>query len=227
MDVVYPVRPGASHEELRFSLRSIAANLAHDRVWLVGYRPAWVAGVEHVAAPTLDRWSTVPSHLRAITALPELGEEFIYLNDDFFVLRPAAGAPVWHRGPIAAEVAAHPAGTWRRGQAETLELLRCWGIREPLSYELHVPMVMTTTILAEALARAATAGPFAALAYRSLYGNVAGVGGEPTQDVKIFGRTARIPIGATFLSTNDDSFANGRVGRQLRARFPEACRYEA
>lgn len=229
MDVVYPLKASITTDELRYSLRSIAANLPHDRVWVVGGRPAWLRNVEHVpSTPAGTRWQIVPDHLRAVTARADLSERFVYLNDDFFVVRPLAEVPVLYRNTLAAEVGGHQQGSaWRRGQRETLELLRRWGIRDPLNYELHVPMVMGRDELAEALARAAAARSFTALAYRSLYGNVAGVGGEQGADVKVFGRTAALPAGATFVSTNDDSFTSGRIGRQLRARFPEPCRYEA
>ena len=51
MDLVYVVRDGAN-PELRYSLRSVAVNLPHDRVWIVGHVPAWITGCETV--PTVQ-----------------------------------------------------------------------------------------------------------------------------------------------------------------------------
>ena len=49
-DIVYVVRPGERNEELRYSLRSLS-NLPHGRVWIAGYMPKWVTGVEHIPSP--------------------------------------------------------------------------------------------------------------------------------------------------------------------------------
>jgi hypothetical protein len=49
-DVVYVVRPGNRNEELRYSLRSIAAHLPHRRVWLAGFCPSWVRNISFIPA---------------------------------------------------------------------------------------------------------------------------------------------------------------------------------
>ncbi len=42
-DVVYVVRPGDKNEELRYSIRSVIANLPHRKVWIAGYKPTWLS----------------------------------------------------------------------------------------------------------------------------------------------------------------------------------------
>ena len=32
--------------------------------------------------------------------------------------------------------------------------------------------------------------------------------------------------GSDYLSTEDNTFADGRVGQQIRERFPDKCKYE-
>jgi len=106
-DVVYIVRPG-ENEELRFSLRSLV-HVPHGRVWIIGHRPAWVRGVEHV--PTDQAPLTLATKRENawanMRALAEHGpEEFYYCEDDYHVIRPHPhGIPPWHRGPLAEHVA--------------------------------------------------------------------------------------------------------------------------
>lgn len=101
MDVVYYVRPGERNEELRYSLRSLQ-NMPHERVWLVGHKPAWVTGVEHI--PNRSNGSS-PQHnatshlLAACDAVP--AERFVVFNDDFYVMEPIEHIPALHAGPLS------------------------------------------------------------------------------------------------------------------------------
>jgi hypothetical protein len=96
-----------------------------------------------------------------------------------------------------------------------------------MSYELHVPMVVNRHILAEAVAmvgRSSTAGH--AIAKRTLYGNLAGVGGERAHDVKAMRAKDGLPeSGLPFLSTSPASWT-GLAGGWIRRLLAAPCRYE-
>ncbi|WP_138906121.1 hypothetical protein [Streptomyces chryseus] len=228
-DIVVPVREGAVNEQLRFALRSWAAHLPHGRVWLVGHRPRWAAGVEHIATrQTGTKYQNTTLAVRAACQHPGVSDAFLLANDDMFVMHPLPdGMPVLHRGPVKAveaHYAARASGQYLRGMRETRALLESRGHPEPLSYELHVPMPVQKTAMLAALEEARHLD---AVHKRTLYGNLAGLGGEEIQDVKILHRA---PHGygpnSRFLSTMPDSFTAGHVGQFIRRAFPRPSPYE-
>ena len=224
MDVVYVVGPWDENEELRFSLRSLAANVPHDRVWIAGHLPSWAAGVGHIPVGRRpSRFKSSTANLLAACRHLDVSAEFAYFNDDFFAVTPAEDIPVRHRGPVGDVLAAVPHSHYRMGAIATARLLREHGVDRPLSYELHMPMRVDKARMAKAIELGRS---IPALHKRTLYGNLAGAGGEQVPDCKIHDRHTRIPPGAVWASTTDESFACGAAGAQIRALFPEPCRYE-
>lgn len=226
MDVVYLVKDSRHNEELRYSLRSLA-HVPHERVWFVGNRPTWAQNIGHIPSPhSLGKWANLPRDVVLAASHPEVSERFAFFNDDIFALAPMADIPPAHRGPLLDD-GAFTSSPYTIGKRQTSALLMAWGIEAPLSYELHTPLVMPKEIAREAITRALAERQFAALAYRSVVGNVARLGGERERDVKIVNHRQSIPPDARWVSTSDGSFASGRVGREIRARFPDPSPYEA
>ncbi|MFJ3545476.1 hypothetical protein ACIPQH_25310 [Streptomyces rubiginosohelvolus] len=228
-DIVVPVREGAANEQLRYALRSWAANLPHGRVWVVGHLPAWAGGVRHIRTRQAGtKYQNTTLAVRAACEHPEVSEEFLLVNDDMFVMHPQPdGMPVLHRGPVR-EVegyyAARASGKYLRGLRDTRDLLVELGHPDPRSYELHVPMPVVKSGMLSAL----DVGRHLDVVHkRSLYGNLAQLGGEEIRDVKIMHRAPRgYGPESPFLSTMHDSFAAGHVGQFIRRAFPKPCRYE-
>lgn len=227
MDLVYICRPG-ENEELRYSLRSVAENLPHDRVWVFGAGPSWLSDlVEVITLPQDDvKYWNAMRNTRAAVRHPDVSESFILMNDDLFVMDPHAdGIPTQHWGELTAQVARHAAigaGYYLQGMKNTLKLLVERGYTAPLSYELHTPMVMT-----KAGARAVddiVHSKRTPLHNRTLYGNLFGIGGELANDVKVYDLESA--PATSLLSTTDDSFRAGKIGSRIREQFPEPCNYE-
>lgn len=228
-DLVVPVRVGAVNEQLRYALRSWAAHLPHRHVWLVGYRPPWLSGVRHIPTGQTghSKYRNTTTAVRAACEHPEVSDPYLLCNDDFFVMRPVVGGvPVLHRGPVA-EVeryyAARRSGRYLRGMRETRDLLAQLGHPDPLSYELHVPLLVDKTDMLHALD---VGRHLDVLHKRTLYGNLAGLGGQQTADVKVLSRAAVFDRDGMFLSTMPDSFTFGGVGAFIRRRFPLPGPYE-
>lgn len=228
-DLVVPVRVGAVNQQLRYALRSWAAHLPHGRVWIVGYRPPWLTGVEHI--PTMQRgtkYANTTLAVRKACEHPDVSERFLLVNDDMFVMQPVEEMPVLHRGPVR-EVEAYYAaryrngGSYLRGMRETRDLLVELGHPDPLSYELHVPLPATKTGM---LAVLDAGRHLDVLHKRTMFGNLAQLGGERIQDVKVLSRSPRFPRDSPFLSTMPDSFTHGLVGQHIRRAFTAPCRYE-
>lgn len=227
LDIVVPVREGPVNEQLRYALRSWAANLPHGRVWLVGGRPSWAVGVEHI--PTRQDGTKYRNTTRAVEAAclhPEVSDPFLLCNDDFFVLRRQEAMPVYHRGPVAqveAYYATRGNGKYLRGLRQTRDLLVELGHPDPVSYELHVPLPVHKRGMLAALE---VGRHLPVLHKRSMYGNLSRIGGERMADVKVLHRAPRYDTSSGFLSTMPDSFAHGAVGAFLRQAFWQPSRYE-
>jgi hypothetical protein len=232
-DIVIPVRPGDDNEELRYTLRGIAAHVPHRTVWVVGHCPPWVSlQVQHIpVAQRGTRWENSRANRMAACEHPNVAENFLLFNDDFFVLEPVERIPLHHRGTVR-QVAGEHLREGRRteylaGMRATARFLRECGVDEPLSYELHVPMPCTKRGLATALRVAEDSG-IAVPHVRTLYGNLAAPDRPGTflADVKVADPNQRPPDDALFVSSKDRSFA-GALGRWVHERLPDPCRYES
>lgn len=237
MDVVYLVRPGNRNEELRWSLRTLV-NLPHDRVWIVGHLPNWIdrhkvqylrtEQYELKHANTLNNLATACDH-------SDISDRFVLMNDDFFVLQPVDQLPVLHCGPVDEWIASRSDTSYRLRAIRTRDLLVELGYdgSRLLFYELHVPMPVDRAVMMEAIKLMRGQRKPWTYNKRTLYGNLAGIGGERTTDCKIMddAKWDRLGGAATveqwrFLSTIDGSFKYGKLGRWLRARFPDRSPYE-
>lgn len=230
------VRAGDRNEELRYSLRSLAANVPHDRVWIVGHKPAWVTGVRHIPVRQGNqKHDNTWAIMRAFANHPDIDPDVLLMNDDFFVMRPVDRVPVMHRGLLPAWLERHGAkrGSWAvEKMLATREVLAAMG-RDPavlLSYELHVPLPVDRRWLAEVIAvadmmRAAgrVTGP---LCKRTLYGNYAAVGGVRADDCKIANEDLVPDPDRTYLSTSDGSFRYWKIGRYIRSQLTAPSPYE-
>lgn len=226
-DIVYVVRVGERNEQLRYSLRSIAAHLPHRRVWLAGYCPTWAKDVGKISVVQPGtKYANSTANLRAAAEHPDVAEEFLYFNDDFFVMQQVGVMPVLHRGPVSrveAYYATRANGQYLKGLRETRDLLATLGRPNPLSYELHVPMPMTKTRLLETLD---IGRELKVLHKRTLYGNLHQVGGREIIDPKILTVGPRFSRHASFLSTMPDTFTRGQVGGYIRSRLAKTGPYE-
>lgn len=221
-DVVYVLRE--THDdnaELRWSLRSLV-NVPHGQVWIVGHLPKWATGVNHLprAQDGRSKYDIQRRHMAKACRTGGVSDMFYLFNDDFFVVAPVARVPVWHRGPMLQVHQQSGRSRWLSGIRETAQLLRKWGIEDPLSYELHVPMPVAKAAMDDALGRIPTVRH--GVQMRSVYGNVAGIGGVLAEDVK----NRALSAGCPFVSTSDRSWSEHRIGADVRALFPEPGRYE-
>lgn len=230
LPIVYLYGPEGRQKtgELRHSLRSLA-NVPHAGVWVAGWAPPWAA-VEAIPVPPVLAWNvadekhmqTTANLMAACGAMLAAGHRaFSLWNDDFFAMAPTSGTPNYHLGLLSERCARMNLrsipGTYH---LRTLELLREMGIREPLSYETHTPMIVNATLMAGILR---TYGD-RAICKRTLYGNLAHLGGSLAADVKVYGSESPWPKGP-WVSTSDVAFA-GPHGLRIRRAFPEPSPYE-
>lgn len=230
MDFVYVVRRSEENEALRYSLRSIEQHTPVGRVWVVGYKPKWIHGVGYLPTnQSRSKWENSTANLLTACLHDEVAESFVYMNDDFYVVEPVDDIEPLHRGPVAdvLDQYTYTRGHYVAGMRETARLLASLGVKRPLSYELHVPMLIERAAMVEAM-HAATdrkyVFPMTALHKRTLYGNLRGVGGRQVPDVKANAETSTLPPGPYWSSSS--AALRGRMGRELRRRFPTPCSFE-
>src|SRR5690606_11872914 len=150
---VYLVRPGDQNDELRYSLRSLEANLPPGDVVIVGYCPTWVTGVLHIRGNRFGTHKQRNVYDNVLTAAhcDVLPDQVVWMNDDFITLAPAVPAMA-HRCTLAEHIDGLTTRSWWwRSLKATDAWLRHQGHDDPLSFELHRPLPGDRHLMAEVL----------------------------------------------------------------------------
>lgn len=222
-DVVYFVKDSEQNEELKYSLRSLK-NLNHGTVFIAGYKPSWVDGsVVHIAVEqNQDKYENVAAILQATLEDGRLSEDFILMNDDFFVLQVTDRIvplrrmkPVDHYIELFSKVDAQ--SRYVENMKRARDLLRSWGHEQIDSYELHTPFLYNKAKLRDLISRLPKDQPLSHL--RTIYGNYYQLGGERMVDVKVINDEQDISYNGQFLSTSDTSFVSGKAGDYIRKKL--------
>lgn len=229
-DVVYIVRPGDDNDELRYSLRSVAANVPHRKVWVVGHCPWWVQNVERLELVPLPwRFDNQHQSISAVVERPDLAGEFYLWNDDIYATRRFEGVlPTFHLGPLRDYIAlVEEAGKseenwWLAGMREMLTLLEEWGHMDPLCYEGHMPLRFRKEDMRRfAAARTKHFLPAQFYAATDLDPGTQWMDAQPG----ILGDPLTDPD-APFMASADYWWEHSRLGEHIRAMFPTPCIYE-
>ena len=230
LDIVCPCRTGNKNNELRYAMRSWEANVPHRDLYLWGAPPAWTQNV--IKRPMQQgsnfRLNTTKMMLAACQD-PDISNPFIWMNDDYFVMKPIPEVPRLNRGPIDRVIAAHPnpGHQYPQGMVATKNLLIDEGFSEEgiLSYELHMPMLIYKTTMIHAL-QVYFDSRRPILHKRTLYGNIVDYGGLAVPDNKVVERHSKWDSDCTFISTSDMSFEKYPIGAWIKERFPLPSTYE-
>ena len=227
MDYVYICREG-ENEELRYSIRSVVKNTNYSNVWVVGYKPDWYVG-DFVDYPnTATKFTNIINCTKIIPSIGAISEDFVLMNDDFFFLKYRNSMPVYHGGFLKDKIDKYSLlGARRYGNLlrKTYKDLVRQGIKEPLDYDIHVPMPMNKQLLAQSVDRAYFP--------RSGYGNLNNIGGQLITDVKAYSSKNILSSrsfdfskeDAEFVSTEDGSFQEV-CEAVLKDMFPDSSQYE-
>lgn len=232
--LVYPVGP-ARGELLRYSLRSVAANIdgrALPRIVVIGELPDYIdpGTVEYLPgvggrgpfAAVWAAWRAAARHLDGAGT-------WWWWNDDFFLTGPAAtGLIQAHRGSLDQFIKRLEGrgnyAAWRVRAARSAYVLDAEGICDPLCWEAHRPLRTTSADVdaaAEALARHRLDG--ARVAVRTLIGGLAAYTGADLPDPKT--ESANGVFHYPIMSTGPRAWS-GHVGEQLRGRYDTPSPWE-
>ena len=223
-DIVYFVKDTPDNEELRYSLRSLS-NFPHRKVCFCGGCPKGLIPDTHFKFEQncKTKWENVSKMLRSVCHSELITKNFWLFNDDFFIMNKVLHPVNYFSGDLYKRIVQledkHGGITEYsselRKMCQELEALGC----SSKNYAVHYPMLINRKKALELLN--ITDNPM----FRSLYGNFANVKAEWTNDCKIISNEKEWK-GSDYLSTEDKAFAEGIVGKQIRERFPDKCKYE-
>jgi hypothetical protein len=214
--------------QARYAIRSWIANAGmtpEDRIVTVGDFPVWliqdlhIPGNKHRSGP-----ANVYANVRDACASGLLADQVIVVNDDMFATEPTDPREIVYRSTLREHIARLPqqASWWASSLRLTHNYLRRQGVETPLSYELHRPLLVDTAVMADVLAQAWN-GLGIPPQWRTLYGNLAGIGGEQASDGKVVSR-ANYPSPGPWLSTTAASWS--WLENRIAEQFPLASPYE-
>lgn len=227
VDYVYICRDG-DNEELRYSIRSVVANMPPGNVWVVGGKPKWYTGNHIPVKQDMAKSRNAANNLKVICNSKEISDNFILMNDDFFAIKPIKTIKYYHGGLLSEKIELYqdlqPTSSYTRSLEETHRRLLKLGVEDPLDYELHVPMPMSKANLRVAL-RGNTL-------WRSTYGNIFHVLGKKITDVKVYASSPLLrksydysSFKYDYISSDDESFQM-LLEDVLLDMFPSPSLYE-
>lgn len=224
MDVVYFVKDGIHNDELRHSIRSVCKNMPYRRIWIFGGCPKNIVPDVRVRVEQegKTKWDKVHAMFKMAAENKEISDDFVLMNDDFFVMKPITKIDTIHRGLLEDHVKVLGTGQYRRMLEGIDAELKKRG-KSTYSYELHTPFVYNKKKLLKLL----NDNPNLRCT-RTMYGNLYKIGGKRASDVKIFSSTPDFDYeNTTFLSTDDPMVKpTCDTWRYIMKQFPGQCKYE-
>ena len=221
--IVIPVRPSEHNDELRYTLRTIATHVTSPDIWLIGYQPRWITGVQHIPTrPSGAKADRGCQQTRTAATHPTTPHQFWWWDDDMYRLTPLHAPEVRHGGPITdwLDRYRHTDSHYCRALQRTARLLP----PTALMYDLHVPYWVPDKT---ALARTMTALPdgYGGWLWRTIHSNTHHAGGTGHPDVKIYdGDPIPDPPGQ-WISSDDHSYPRLR-DTILQPRYPHPSPWE-
>jgi hypothetical protein len=228
MDYVYICRSG-DNEELRYSIRSVVKNMPQGNIWLIGNKPDWYIGNFIPVDDIGGKFTNITNAISIAANSDQISDDFVLMHDDFFAIKPVKNIPIMHNGLLLDKIKEYqeldPGSRYAAILSKAYAYLRRRGIRNPLDYDIHVPMIMNKNNLKNVVNK--TNAPM------SVYGNIFNIGGEQVTDVKIYTKFNKlhdrshdvINSDFPFVSCEDKSFAH--LHRSiLREMLPNKTIYE-
>lgn len=223
MDVLFPVRESEINEQLRFALRSLK-NFPHGKVYISGYKPSWVKNVQHIKLTPQGETRFEKANLNIYKACQsDISQRFVLMYDDIYITKPIDEIPLLNRGDIddVLKLYGNRQSIWLDTMRRTKTFLESQNMNT-LSFEMHAPIVMDKDKYLETY-DFMTRNRIPHGSTRTVYGNMHGLEGEKSADVKVYDWKYPMP-NKPFFSTTHRVFP--MIKPLLLKLFPEPCEYE-
>lgn len=224
-DIVFALREDIDPYELRYVLRSIDKNFPHRKVWFICGQPKGLkpdGAIKHKQTGN-SKWALIRSSMWEVLENEEISDPFFWFNDDFFVMKPVKGKFVNfvdgnledRMNELHRDLGMTPyCRTLFKVQQELKKLHK-----PELNFEVHLPMLIDKAGMKLALKNISSPQ------MRSAYGNYCELETVQHKDMKVYDLES-VPEDADYLSTNDETFRNGKVGEFIRQTFDKPSRFE-
>ena len=226
-DVVYVIKQDINSDELKYSVRSVVENMPYNRIVFYCGCPDDLKPDIHVSFDQKGNGKMAKSRstFESIMTNDDLTDDIWLFNDDFFIMKPLISDKTICNGTLyslisSIENSRQKTSSYTRKLRETALYLQSRGL-DTISYESHTPMLINRKKGKYILDEFPNT-----VAFRSSYGNYYNIGGQLRPDVKISREEQEFSEELDLLSTNDKSFANGKVGSFIRSAFPFKSKYE-
>lgn len=225
-DLIYILKADIDTEELKYSLRSVEKNFPIGRVWFVGGQPEGLEPdirIPHVQVGN-SKWEMIRSSMWKAVNDERLSEDFFLFNDDFFVMEPVDTDSFRNfvDGTLERRIDELHSESGMNAYTRTLFKLEqeLKTMHEPtMNYDVHLPMLLNKEQVRSTLYKCSSPQ------MRSAIGNINRLPFVIHPDVKVYDLES-VPVNETYLSTNDDTFKKGNVGKYIRETFTKKSRFE-
>lgn len=225
-DLIYILKADIETEELKFSLRSVEKNFPINRVWFVGGQPEGLEPdirLQHEQIGN-SKWEMIRSSMWKAINDERLSEDFFLFNDDFFVMKPVDTDSFRNfvDGTLERRIDELHSESGMNAYTRTLFKLEqeLKTMHEPtMNYDVHLPMLLNKEQVRSTLYKCSSPQ------MRSAIGNINRLPFVIHPDVKVYDMES-VPTDETYLSTNDETFRKGNVGKYIRETFTTKSRFE-
>ncbi len=237
IDIVYPIGNGSrwDNNELRYSLRSVQKYLSNvGRVHIVGELPDFIHAVNYIPFQDIHRWKETRIALKILKACQAdyIGENFLFMNDDHFLLRPfdAEAFPYFMKETIATT-----AQNRRFNDAYRKSLVNSYMALTKNNFlthnfDVHCPIIYNKKQFSAMMAMYDWDETNYSFIIKSMYCNTFGIPGVPCSDLKINNpldhcQLTDIIRGREFFSIGDRA-VNSDLLMLMENLYPEPSIYE-
>ena len=225
-DLIYILKADIDTEELKYSLRSVEKNFPINRVWFVGGQPEGLEPdirLKHEQVGN-SKWEMIRSSMWKAVSDERLSEDFFLFNDDFFVMEPVDTDSFRNfvDGTLERRIDELHSESGMNPYTRTLFKLEqeLKTMHEPtMNFDVHLPMLLNKEQVRSTLYKCSSPQ------MRSAIGNINRLPFVIHPDVKVYDLES-VPVNETYLSTNDDTFRKGNVGKYIRETFTTKSRFE-
>lgn len=228
-DLVYVVGGDSTwgYNELRYSIRSAEKNLNFNKLIIVGYKPNFLnKSVENIYIPDDKghKYLNVAYKIKKLLTSDLVSDEFIFMNDDFFLLKEFPKIPYYFNKSVKQWVRQYPfyKGKYYKQIEKLYE-----AFPEGKFFELHFPMVYNKKMAIDVIEKHQLN---LTLMLRSYYCNeyIDIIKPVESLDYKIYSQNNinYMIKSSPFVSTTNEVAANSEFKNMMASRFPKKSKFE-
>lgn len=152
IDIVIPLRNDSKwdNNEIRYCLRSVEKHLTDIRdVYIIGHKPKFLQNVKHIEMRDTSQWATVNIRKKLLAACdnPEVSPNFLYMNDDHYLLESYKKDHFYYCGTLDEALQSSKHSIYTQIIRNTIYRL---GGYAPY-YDVHTPVLINKEVFTESM----------------------------------------------------------------------------